>query len=213
MNNLLLILLNQDSGVEIEDCTSFKIQYQGSIYGSFYVTFDNEIIVDWGDGNIENYNNYGNNSDTQISHFYDYVSQTTQYTVKIFGNHSRVRFNDGEMKYYIIQLISGNSTLNDYGDMCYGCFNLKKIAPTFFINDNPDGYDINCQNMFNESGIESIEHNLFAKVVKGYCYCYNMFARCNNLITVYNLSIPNKSNTYGMFDSCTIFYFYTRILI
>lgn len=201
MNNLMMILLNSSSDSNIENCTSWKIQYQGSSYTSFYVEFQDEIIIDWGDGNIETFNNYGNNYDTEISHFYDYVPETTQFIVKIFGHHTRVRFNDGQMKSYIIEAISCASSLNNYAQMFQHCQALKVIAKTFFINGNLEDYQTNCTSMFSQSGIQQINHNIFKNVTTP-CNCFNMFYNCPNLVNVSNLEIPNESTTMSMFDSC-----------
>ena len=197
MNKIMMMMLNQNS-IETIDATIWKVNCEYTSY-YVYVEADGYITINWGDGNIEQQQIYGG---TEISHYFQsYPEGQDFFQIQITGNHMQVKFYTSGCETYIIQLISGAKTLKNYQQMCYRCNNLTYVAPTFFIYDNTEDYNVNCQEMFYNSGIETIQHNLFEFCQKA-CSCTNMFYMCLNLISVGSLSIPNESNTNAMFSDC-----------
>ena len=193
-------LLGSDGGSVVEDATVWR---HTNSWNSYYVKiwFADNITVDWGDGNIQQYNNWGSHQESQLYHQYSGYPENQEYfQVKVTGVHTKVQFYNTGSESSLIQLISGAKTLSDFCQMCRDCSNLKNIADSFFIYDNAE-YETDCSRMFQWSGIQTINHNIFKYKTLG-CNCSSMFSSCNNLVRVLELSIPDKSNTMYMFGWC-----------
>lgn len=189
-------LLGSDSGSVAKDATIWKVN---CTYTTYYVIVATEetIYVNWGDGNIQEITNHNG----QINHYFQNFPEGQDYfQIQITGNHTQVKFYTSNSETYVTELISGAKTLRDYSQMCYQCSNLKTVANTFFIYG--DDY-IDCINMFRQSGIEKINHDLFKYIPdQCVCVCTSMFQYCSNLLSVGGLSLPIESSTSWMFGEC-----------
>lgn len=190
----ILFAQSEDNTIQYPvESTVWKIDSNYSSTASFYCgNMNNTVMVDWGDGTVDDISYNGGNT---ISHDY---SQYKEYTIIVTGDVDNISLQD---RTQVIQLIQGGNSLYYYSFMCHNCTNLKKIDKSFCVNEN---CSLDFQYMFANTFIEEVTHSIFKNIVNSSTSLFNYtFNACQNLLVVDGLQLPVRyDSSIDMFSSC-----------